>query len=337
VEREPSISQAPTVAGTATASLTSGSTRPASTRPASTRPASAMTRMVRAAAHRLGWPTAFVAALFLAGFVLPVWWLAAPAPRGVLGLSAFPSAYIGDTVLLPVGCLVMLRGVRRLHPARMERVVAAVAASVTAAIVIAMQADWLFDRTAQPNWTEPRIGDFDAAGWWHAVYFTGMSIILVVLTVVFLSRVRQERLAGRRAVLAEVSSGRGAAVLLAAWGSYAALAIHDDLSGMFSRSAASSLALVAFVLLLVGALVGVAYGRLAALLARPAAAANCGIAAVTVLVMAPPATHAWIGTGIVLLLVALAVIDHGRHHGRPAPPGSPGGSRRPSRRPPNLV
>ncbi len=327
MNRGPGIGQAPTVARTGTASLTN----------ARRRPDCAMARVIRAAAPRLRWPVPFVAALFLAGFVLPVWWLAAPAPRGVLGLAAFPSAYIGDTVLLPVGCLVMLLGVRRLRPARMERVFAAAAASVAAVVVIAMQADWLFDRTAQPNWTEPRIGDFNAAGWWHAVYFTGMSIVLVVLTVVFLSRVRQERLAGRRAVLAEVSAGRGAAILMAAWGSYAALAVHDDLSGLFNRSAASSLALVAFVLMLVGALIAVAYGRLVTMLGRPAAAAAWAIVAITGLVVAPPAAHAWIGAGIVLLLVLLAVIDHGSHHRGPAPPGSLGGSRQPSRQPPDLV
>jgi ABC-type branched-subunit amino acid transport system permease subunit len=236
----------------------------------------------------------YLALLFLAGLVLPSWWLVSASPRGVPGLGAYPSAYIGDTVLLPAACLLLAIGIGKLPPARRERTFAAFGAAVAAVTAIVAQADWLYDPTTQPDWTMPRTGHFDAAGWWHAAYFTAMTVTLVVLIAVFLARARAGRLAGSAAV-AEISSGMGAALLLTALGAYAALAIHDDLAGPPGRSAVSSLVLDGLALALIALLAGAAYGRRARVLQRPALLALGGIAAI-VLTTTPAVT--WLPAGI---------------------------------------
>lgn len=230
----------------------------------------------------------FLAVLFLAGLVLPVWWLTGSPPLGLPGLGAYPSAYLGDSLLLPAGCVVIMTGIRSLRPARAEPLAAAVAAAVALVSSVAVQAEWLEDPTTQPNWTMPHTGHFDAAGWWHAAYFTGMSMVLVVLTAVFLARVRASRRAGEAAAVRAVSSGTGAVTLLTAWGSYAVLAVHDDFSGSVgSSSSISSFLLVAAVLLLAAGLTAAAYGRLAQVLARPALLAAAGTGLTGTLASAP--------------------------------------------------
>jgi hypothetical protein len=236
---------------------------------------------------------------FLAGMVLPVWWLTSVHPRGVAGLGAYPSAWLGDPMLLPGGLLVLVIGIRKLPPAQRERVFARDGALVAAVISVIMQAMWYADPTTRRNWTRPRPGDFDMAGWWHAVYFTAMSGLLVGLVVMFLARVRAGRLAGDPAVAA-VSSGRGAVLLFTAWGAYAALAVHDDFSGpgftgTLTRSAATNVALVGATVAVAAFLVAAAYGRLTAVLGRPALAAAGGATLIVCLVTQPAAAGAAIG------------------------------------------
>lgn len=227
-------------------------------------------------------------AVLLAGLVLPAWWLLTAHPRGLPGLGDFPSAYLGDSVLLPAGCLVLLLGIRLLAPARRERRAAVVAALVAAVAAVGVQAEWLEDPTTQLDWTMPSTGHFDAAGWWHAAYFTGMSMVLLVLVIVFLARIRAARRAAQQAVTA-LSSGTGAAAVLTAWGSYAALAIHDYLSGPAGTSSSiSSFALAGTVVLAAAAMTGFAYGREALILARPLLLAAAGIAVITSLATARP-------------------------------------------------
>lgn len=276
------------------------------------------------------WPFTFITGVFAAGLVLPVWWLVTRPPAGLPGLGAYPSAYLGDSLLLPAGCLVLLLGIRALAPARRERPLAAVAAAVAAAAAVAVQAEWLEDPTTPPNWTMPHPGHLDAAGWWHAAYFTGMSMILLVLATTFLARVWSGRRAGDRAAAA-VSSGTGAAAVLAAWGSYAALAIHDDFSGTVgSSSSISSFTLVGTVLLMAAVLVAVAYGRLAAVLARPALAAAGAIAVITSLVTAPVPARIGVAAALVAGAAVTAILGRRRlppqRHG-PAS-AAPAGSRR---------
>lgn len=264
---------------------------------------------------------ALVGTLFPAGLVLPVWWLLGYRPRGVPGLGAFPSAYIGDTLLLPVACLILVLGIGKLRPARYERARATAAAVFAATASILVQRAWLDDPTTQPNWTMPRIRHFNAAGWWHAFYFLVMSLVLLVLVVVFLARVRARRIAGDT-LAAELSSGRGAAILLGALGSYAALAVHDYISGPGPVSLSNwlSLGLVAIIVLLGAVLTWLAYRHLMRSLVRPALLAAGAAAVVLGFVALPliiwlPASATLIAAGATIAFLT------GRH--RPGPHDRP--------------
>jgi hypothetical protein len=228
-----------------------------------------------------------LAAITLAGYVLPVWWLVTPHPRGVAGLVAYPSAYIGDTLLLPVGCLILIIGIRTLPRAPRERLAGLLGAAAGAVAAVTAQADWLDDPTTRPDWTLPRAGHFSAAGWWHAAYFTAMGVTLVTLTVIFLARVRAARAACDPRV-AGISSGTGAALLLTVLGGYAVLAVHDDFSGPLRRSAAGAVALAGLAVVLAAVLAVIAYGRLARVLVWPAALAAAGITVIASLGTLPP-------------------------------------------------
>ena len=217
-------------------------------------------------AHRADYPSphrpprpgrllaAGLAVLYLAGLVLPAWWLSGLHSAAQPGLTGYPSAYIGDTLLLPTGVAVLV--------------------------------DWLTDPTTPTDWTMPAPGHLDPAGWWHFAYFTGMSITMITATTLFLTRARAARRSDP-ALVADLSSGRGAVLLLAAWGSYATLSIHSDLTTALTSSATATIALTAVVLTLCLGLIWLGYGRLTRVLAWPALAAIPGIATVLGFVLLP--------------------------------------------------
>lgn len=224
--------------------------------------------MVRLRALRVPWRL-MVLAIFVAGLILPIWWLVARPVGHLPGLGAYPSAYLGDTILLPVGCLILVIGIRNLLPAQHEYVGAAVGATVAAAAAIAVQAAWLRDPHPRLNWTLPRAEHFNAAGWWHAIYFTAMSAVVFTLAIVFLLRVRHNRRSDQGSV-SKVSDSPGAVILLATFGSYIALVVHDNFSTSTTSASASSLALTGAAVLLAVLLITFTYGRLVVRLIRPA-------------------------------------------------------------------
>ena len=95
---------------------------------------------------------------FLAGLVLPIWALSGKPPRGLPGFGSFPSAYLGDTVLVPAAVLLLAAAIPRLKAAAAERKVAVSAAIVAALIVALVQYGWLHDRAPRLNWTLPGLG-----------------------------------------------------------------------------------------------------------------------------------------------------------------------------------
>ncbi len=241
---------------------------------------------MRIAAHPGPLSVAGLAVLYLSGLVLPAWWLSGLHSAARPGLAGYPSAYIGDTLLLPTGVTTLVAGIRRLPRSRWELITGPLAAIAAAAVSVAVQIDWLTDSTTPTNWTMPAPGHLDPAGWWHFAYFTGMSIAMITATTVFLTRARATRRADP-ALVADLSAGRGAVLLLAAWGSYAALSIHSDLTTALTSSAAATIALTAVVLTLAFGLVWLGYGRLIRVLAWPALAAIPGIAVVLGFVLLP--------------------------------------------------
>jgi hypothetical protein len=255
-------------------------------------------------------PAAGLAVLYLAGLVLPAWWLSGLHSAAQPGLTSYPSAYIGDTLLLPTGVAVLVAGIRRLPRSRWEPVTGLLAAAAAAAVSVAVQIDWLTDPTTPTDWTMPTPGHLDPAGWWHFAYFTGMSITMITATTLFLTRARAARRSDP-ALVADLSSGRGAVLLLAAWGSYATLSIHSDLTTALTSSAAATIALTAVVLTLCLGLIWLGYGRLTRVLAWPALAAIPGIATVLGFVLLPLGN--WlVVTALVSALYQAFAADAGR-------------------------
>ena len=250
--------------------------------------------------------------VFLAGLVLPIWWLASGSPSSPLGIDAFPSAYLGDTLLIPTGCLLLVRGIRGLPRARAESRLAAALAVIAVLAAVFVQATWLRDPAPQSNWTLPAPGRFTAAGWWHAAYFVGTSLVLTVLVTVLLTRVRQARRTAPTLVAA-LSSGPWSAVMLIAFGSYGALAVHDSLPRQLTSAPASSLTLAGVAIAVTATLVGVAYGRLAHVLVRPVSVAVAGTAAVTVLATTAVDVEAFLsipGLAVVCMVTTVIIECH---------------------------
>jgi hypothetical protein len=220
---------------------------------------------------------------FLTGLVLPIWAVAGTPSPGLPGLGAFPSAYLGDTVLVPAAVLLLAAAIPKLKAAAGERKLVASAAVLAALITILVQASWLYDRAPRLNWTLPRPGHFTAAGWWHAIYFVGMSAVFCALLMLFLVRVR----ATRRDPGHVVPTGPWIAVFIAATGTYVALAVHDSSRGRVGWASGSSLSLIGASLVVCVALAGWAYGRLGRFLVSPALAGLGGAAAVTAITLGP--------------------------------------------------
>jgi hypothetical protein len=249
---------------------------------------------------------------FLAGLVLPIWAEAEKPPRGLPGLGSFPSAYLGDTVLIPASVLLLVVAIPRLKAAAAERerkLVVSVAI-VTALIAALAQVSWLHDRAPRLNWTLTRPGHFTAAGWWHAGYFTGMSAAFFSLLVLFLTRVRTTR----RDPVYRIPTGPWTAVFIAATGTYAALAVHDSSHGPVGWASGSSLSLIAVSLVLSIVAAGWAYGRSARRLVRPALVGIGGTVAVTALTLGAPSPstagtpHLKIAETIAVALLTLAIL-----------------------------
>ncbi|WP_143226875.1 hypothetical protein [Actinomadura mexicana] len=218
------------------------------------------------------------ALVLLAGLVLPVWAVFVEPAPGVPGLNAFPSAYLGDTLLIPATILVIVGVIRSRAPAFNERALTVAAAGMAGAAAVAVQAIWLGDLHPRVNWTLPRPGYFTAAGWWHAVYFVVMSALAAALTVLAIARVRAER---HRSGTAPVA-GPYAPVPFMTVGTYLVLVVHDSTAASIGLASGSSLALAAVALALTGGLTVLALGRSWRILLRPAlvglAAAGAGSA-----------------------------------------------------------
>lgn len=213
----------------------------------------------------------------LGGFLVLVGFAVFTPPRpGLPGLSSYPSAFIGDPVLLPVVAAVLALGVRALVPARSDRWWAAAGALVGLAGGIGTQVLWLTDDHIRPNWTIPRPHHFNTAGMWHAVYLSATSALLSALSIVLLVRLRRSPSSDRRRVL---GSPLAAALWIALLG-YVALLVHD--SGTATFASRTTLVAISTGTLVPVLLTGLAAGRDTVAMYRPAALGVLAGAAVSV-------------------------------------------------------
>jgi len=258
---------------------------------------------------RIVW--ALVAFIFVSGLILPVWWLSGTvAPAAVPGLPSYPSAYIGDTVLIPAACLMLALGIKRLPPAVGERWVVGVSAVAASSAAVTVQAMWRADPDPPLNWTLTRPGHFSAPGWWHAAYFVMASAAVVGLIVLFLFRTRRVRYETRLGLPATIG-GPGAAVVLTALGSYVGLVLHDNPGALDTQASSSTLILTVIALVAAIAAVVGAYGRSIVILTRPALLASGVTPAIVLLATTTdPLSPVYRAAGVVLICsIAVIVLE----------------------------
>ncbi|WP_103343089.1 hypothetical protein [Amycolatopsis sp. CA-126428] len=223
------------------------------------------------------------AVLAVLWFTRGVWWPAPPAD--LPGLFDFPSAYIGDSLLLPVAVALMLLGAGRLPRARRDRMVAAVFATVAGLLAAGVQFLWLADDHPRGNWTFPQPHRFNVAGVWHAGYFSVTAAGLMLALVLFGYRTSAALRSGERGAVLAVLRGAGPSVVLSCLLAYVVLVARDSSASTFaSRSSLLSLgvAVAVFVVFTVAVL-----RRSIGLLAPHLVLAVFAATAVTVAVDAP--------------------------------------------------
>ena len=182
------------------------------------------------------------------------WWGAPPAH--VAGMFHYPSAYLGDSILLPVAAALMTTGVKLLPPAKHERLTTVLAGVLAAASAVLAQAFWLADDHPVTNWTLPEPHRFNAAGVWHAIYFVVVSTTLVVLVSLLSRRISAALCGNGRGLVEEMLRGVGSSLVLCCLLTYAVLATHDSLApALASRTVLGGLAITAVIFFGVVALV----------------------------------------------------------------------------------
>ena len=192
----------------------------------------------------------------MAGFgILAALWFSraiwAPLPPERLpGLFDYPSAYLGDSLLIPTAAVLLVAGARALPSVSRERAIAAIGAMVGASSLAALQVLWLVDDHPRRNWTLPAPHRFDLAGAWHAMYSVAIAAPLLAGVIVLLAyrmnsalRVGGEQQARARRLL----DGAGATGVLSCLFCYAALAARDSMTSTFGSWATIAELGVAFI------------------------------------------------------------------------------------------
>jgi hypothetical protein len=119
------------------------------------------------------------AAVLLLGFgVLNVLYVVVPHPHQLRGLYSYLSSTYGDAILLPLTMFFFAIAIASTARTVRRCVIGGIGALLGLLSGVAVQAAWLADRTPQLNWTLIAPGDFNAAGWYHAIFLCGLCGVL---------------------------------------------------------------------------------------------------------------------------------------------------------------
>lgn len=141
-------------------------------------------------------PIAAAAAVAVAGFGgLLTLWVFGDWPDGLPGLFDYRAATAGDGLLLPTIVAILLAVLRipTLVRSKRERAWGIGSALIGLAVGASTQAAWLADDSPARNWSFPEAHQFNAAGWYHAVFLTAACGLVVTLAVLAALRVRATR------------------------------------------------------------------------------------------------------------------------------------------------
>jgi len=235
-------------------------------------------------------------------------WLTDP-PAHLKGLFAYPSAYLGDSLLIPAAVALTLAGASQLPRTSRDRMLAAFAAALAGLLAIGTQFLWLIDRNPETNWTFPEPHRFNIAGVWHAMWFVAASATLMFAITLLSCRISAALRGNVRNTAVAMLRSAGPSFALAALFTYAVLATRDSLASTFSaRSSLLAIGTAAVALLLLATLV---LRRSIVLLAPHWVLAMGAAVAVTMAVSAPwsaertqilgEASSALVGIGLMLL------------------------------------
>jgi hypothetical protein len=131
--------------------------------------------------------------VLVAGFgALLVFWLSADWPTEN-GLFHYLSATLGDGLLLPLMVAILIGGIASLPATHDDRLRGCAGFAIGTLAGMATQAAWLADDSPSLNWTLPAPHQFNAPGWYHAVFLSLVSGLLLGLAVVAATRVRAAR------------------------------------------------------------------------------------------------------------------------------------------------
>lgn len=168
------------------------------------------------------------------------------------GLFDYPSATLGDGLLLPLSAGLILAGLMSLPRTPRDRSVGVGFASAGAVVAATVQFLWLRDDDPGLNWTLPEPHLFNLAGWWHAVYFVAVASYFAATVALVAWRAHSARRTDQRAVVRAVLSSSGAGFALGALLSYSALAGIDSAGDALSaRASLTSLVAAACALIAV--------------------------------------------------------------------------------------
>ncbi|MFG1852275.1 hypothetical protein ACGFJT_10590 [Actinomadura geliboluensis] len=220
--------------------------------------------MTHVPVRRRNWAPVMAGLACTAGFcVLAALWFTRgiwsdDATERLPGLFDYPSAYLGDSVLLPVAVALLGGGARALPAAARERSIAATAGAGGAIALTCLQMLWLLDDDPGRNWTLPSPHRFNIAGIWHAVYAVAVAALLAGAAALLARRMSCALRAGgaQRETAQRLLSGAGATAVLCCLFCYAVLAARDSSAATFgSRSTLAGLGLAFAAVLVLAALV----------------------------------------------------------------------------------
>lgn len=153
------------------------------------------------------------------------------------GLWDYRSATLGDGVLLPLLAYALITEGAKLPRVRGEsywRAGLALTGIIGGVLVVRA---WLMDPAASTNWTQPRQGELNAAGWWHAAFLALASGALLAMAGTLALRLR----AATDEQVQQFARSPNAMLAIASAIGFAGLVLLDNIQSTLNRSNVASI------------------------------------------------------------------------------------------------
>lgn len=121
--------------------------------------------------------------VFVFGFgAMNLFWFFSEQTSSLYGLYDYKAATFGDGICLPllIASLVYYIAINRPIKSRQKNI-SIIIGTIFAVLAAGWQAEWLINKNTTLNWTLPKQHFFNAAGWYHAVFFIIMFFLIAML------------------------------------------------------------------------------------------------------------------------------------------------------------